>query len=133
MRSVNIAVLIVDGIVFLLLLSAVMIRKKLRKCTYPVSARVVGHADFGDTEGDSYRPIVEYTYQGKKHRSDIDEVNSSKEKARQEYPVGKTVTVYIDPENPKVCSSDPARDRDAQIIVIAAFVLLLVLSLSKLK
>jgi len=131
---VNIGVLIVDGIVFLLLLSAVMIRKKLRKCTYPVSARVVGHSDFGDTEGHSYRPIVEYTYQGKTQRSAIDEGNfSTMEKARQEYPVGKNVTVYIDPENPKICSSDPARDRDAQIIVIAAFVLLLVLSLSKLK
>ena len=133
MRRVNVGVIGGIGVGLLMIVLSVVKQKKLEKCTHPISAQVVDHSDFGDTEGHSYRPIVEYTYQRKKHRSDIDEVNSSKEKARQEYPIGKTVTVYIDPKNPNVCSSDPARDRNAQIVIIAVAILLIILSLSYLK
>ena len=125
--------LICAGIGLLTILFACVKRGKLQKCTHAITARVVSHTDCGDFERRAYRPVVEYTYEGKTLRSSINEVISSEfDDARRSYPAGKKVKVYINPKHPKICATDPEKEADNQLLFVIIGAVFAAVSLTRL-
>lgn len=130
------AVMIAVGIGLLLVIMGISESSKLEACYTPVTAEVVDYGDWGDSDGREYRPIVEYTHQGEKlrHNIKVDGIVGKYwelEEVKQANPVGKTVTVYINPEKPKFCCLDAEREQNGVFLYIALGILLIILVAGK--
>jgi hypothetical protein len=78
---------------------------------------------------EDYRPVIEYEYQvdGKSYRGDgivigpLIQFNwrGPAKRMVERYPVGSTVTVYVDARNPRRAALQPKTDRNLPLFVVS--------------
>jgi Protein of unknown function (DUF3592) len=105
----------------LLLTAAFDLRKAYRAKTWPTTQGKIlssGLAEVSDSDGTTYKVAIlyEYSVNGVSHRSDVWRLRAGSSsftkaatKAVERYPLGATVNVYFNPEDPADAMLEPGR------------------------
>lgn len=101
---------------------------KLDRCSLAITAEVVAHKRDVMSEGLDYNPVIQYTYQDKVWERSVNRRLGEKEIEAQ-YPIGKNITVYIDPEKPGNCSENPKMDQNSNWFAVSLCLILLIILL----
>lgn len=72
-----------------------------KKCIYPITAQIIKHKNFLYCDDPYYKAIYSYCYENKIYKGTTEFGYTDEDKVKKRYPVGKSITVYIDPQKPQ--------------------------------
>lgn len=121
--------IILGALVFIIFLFFVSkSNNALEKCIQEIPAEVVDHKQDVFSDSSDFNPVVTYRFEGKDYRCNLNRSLGTKEIEAQ-YPIGKSIVVYIDPEKPAVCSENPAQDRNDNSFILILILIAVLLAL----
>ncbi len=80
-----------------------IIRFELRskKCTLPVTAQIEKLKNVLYYDDPYFKAVYSYSYNGKTYKGLTEYGYTNDDEAKKKYPIGSSITVYINPQNPK--------------------------------
>ena len=110
------------------IISSVLQIKRRKRCIESVNAEVVDYSGEMAKGGRKYWPVVEYTYNGHSYRQQLDCTYGDAKFMKKNYPMGKYMTIYLNPEKPEfVTDGKNGMDIFYILAVVVAWILLAML------
>lgn len=72
-----------------------------KKCTLPVTAQIEKLKNVHYYDNPYFKAVYSYSYNGKTYKGTTEYGCTNDDEVKKQYPIGSSITVYINPQNPK--------------------------------